>query len=59
MKREWKKESEFSGAKMAEEKCQLCNGKMVLREEKLVGDTKYNIYKCEKCNRVVAKSSEW
>ncbi len=43
---------------MIEERCKLCNGKMVLKEERVVVDTKYNIFKCEKCNRIVAKVKE-
>ncbi|MBS3103212.1 hypothetical protein J4458_07255 [Candidatus Woesearchaeota archaeon] len=38
------------------EKCTLCKGEMRVIREEVVADTKYKIYKCDKCNRQAAKS---
>jgi|GEM_PF-5399535 len=31
---------------------------MVLKEEKVVNSTRYNMWKCEDCKRIVAKAAE-
>ncbi len=37
-------------------KCDVCKGDMELIKKQIVSDTEYNIYKCSKCNKQVAKS---
>jgi hypothetical protein len=41
---------------MEKYKCVLCGTPMKKIREKIIGNLKYEIYRCEKCNRVVAKS---
>jgi len=38
------------------EKCNMCHWDMELIREQIVAETKYKIYKCNKCHRQVAKS---
>jgi len=39
-----------------QENCNLCGGKLVKKEERVLGGTNYDILKCEKCSHVVAKN---
>lgn len=41
---------------MTEYKCSLCGGVLKKQELKVIGNIKYTMYRCEKCNRSVAKS---
>jgi len=44
----------YSGTKI----CDICSYRMVLIEERMIGDTPYGMFRCEKCKRVVAKNLE-
>ncbi len=37
------------------ETCNICKSIMTLTGKRTIGDTEYKLYKCEKCNRVVAR----
>ena len=39
-------------------KCDVCNGKLILTGKKEVAGTRYNILKCEKCNKQVVKHQD-
>ena len=42
---------------MAEDNiCRKCKSDMKLVEEKILAGTKYNMFKCEKCNVQIARS---
>lgn len=38
--------------------CEMCDSELVKIDTKIISDTKYNILKCEKCNRQVARREE-
>ncbi len=42
---------------MATPKCTLCNSEMEQVDKKIIVDTEYKIWRCDKCKRSVAKSS--
>jgi len=38
--------------------CDICKGKLALKEKKSVADTEYNIVMCEKCKKQVVRKAE-
>lgn len=49
--------SKLFRVEMAKDKtCTVCDCKMVVIDKKVIGDTEYEIFKCEKCKHIVAKS---
>ena len=48
MSKEWEKGSA----------CELCNGRLVKKAVRTIGNARYNILECEKCKHTIAKRIE-
>ncbi len=36
--------------------CDVCGGRLIMVESRDVGGTEYVLLRCEKCNRIIARS---
>ena len=55
-KKKSKKLNTFEVTESHTDICEMCKGKLVRAENKVIGGIEYDILKCEKCKHTIARS---